>query len=116
MENSKSSYRGTFSYIGGTRRDHDLILVAIASREFYARQNDPGLTKLRVTSGSKTKQVFLIVEEVVHATVPVQRIYAIFKHRASDYSMIIRLQDHLNAGTLTDEMILKEGPEYFCKK
>lgn len=107
MENPKSSFRGTVSYIGAAQKGGD-VLIAIASQEFFVRRDDPGLKYLKVTSGSH--RVFLVVEQI--STDGLYRICAVYLNRGKDVRFELYIQNQIGEGTLTREMLEDELPDY----
>lgn len=107
MDNPKSSFRGSVSYIGLARGREDTTLVVIAGRELFFASSDPGLKGLRITT--RNKQIFMVVEEIVAGQK--HRICALFHHNV-DVGTVLYIQRHINERTLTQEMLADELPDY----
>ncbi len=108
MNNPKSSFWGSVSYIGRTARSPLLALVAIAGREFFVRNDDPGIKAIRVTAGSNKT---LVVTEEIDAS-GVERICAVYRQADMRLARIIQGELQKVEASLSEETLADWDPHY----
>jgi hypothetical protein len=109
MDNAKSSFWGSVSYIGQTGTG--AVKIAIAGREVVVRDSDPGLLHVHVSGG--TKPTFLVLDQVMSGLF---RIRAVYNHPKADRKLALSIQTDLAKERATTQYLKDWDPDYLLEE